>query len=156
MDHSRLMRSKPPGMSVRFCPKVGKRADVLRRPLCATTGLMRCSKQRLYSITSSATASSDGEISRQARSRCCTAVEAVIEVWSPARLEPPKNAKSGVAGDTHLSFSLLALGVADFAPVCPWQLAVQSASAARHSFGTAYGMSLRSGDSRPILHAINP
>jgi hypothetical protein len=58
-------------------------------------------------------------------------------------------------GDTHLSFSLLALGVPDFAPVCPRQLAVQSASAARQSFGTAYGMSLLSGGSWPLLHAIN-
>jgi|SRR6516162_4014593 len=58
-------------------------------------------------------------------------------------------------GDTHLSFSLLALGVPDFAPVCPRQLAVQSACAARQSFGTAYGMSLLSGGSWPMLHAIN-
>jgi hypothetical protein len=58
-------------------------------------------------------------------------------------------------GDTHLSFSLLALGVPDFAPLCPPQLAVQSASAARQSFGTAYGMSLLSGGSWPMLHAIN-
>jgi hypothetical protein len=58
-------------------------------------------------------------------------------------------------GDTHLSFSLLALGVPDFAPVCPRQLAVQSASAARQSFGTAYGTSLLSGGSWPLLHAIN-
>ena len=45
-------------------------------------------------------------------------------------------------GDTHLSFSLLASGGPDFTPVCARQLAVQSTSAARQSFGTAYGMSL--------------
>jgi hypothetical protein len=46
-------------------------------------------------------------------------------------------------------------GVSDFAAVCPRQLAVQSASAVRQPFGTAYGMSLLSGCSWLMLHAIN-
>jgi hypothetical protein len=41
--HDRCGRSHA-SMSVRFCPKADKRADVLERPLCAKTGLMRCSK----------------------------------------------------------------------------------------------------------------
>jgi hypothetical protein len=123
-------------------------------PLCANSDLTRRSKPRRYSITSSTRASSDGEISRQAFAALRGCGSCVVEVWL-LRLRAPKSAKSGVAGNTHLSFCLLALGVADFAPVCPWQLAVQSASAARQSFGTAYGVSLRSGDSRSMLHAIN-
>jgi hypothetical protein len=64
-------------------------------------------------------------------------------------------AKSGFAGDNYLSFSLFALGVSDFAAVCPRQLAVQSACAARQPFGTACGMSLLSAGSWPMLHVIN-
>ena len=61
-------------------------------------------------------------------------------------------------GDNYLSFSLFALGVSDFAAVCPRQLAVQSACAARQSFEcTAYGMLLTwlSGGPWLMLHAIN-
>jgi hypothetical protein len=47
-------------MSVRFCPKADKRADVLGRPLCANCVLTRRSKKHRYSITSSARASSVG------------------------------------------------------------------------------------------------
>jgi hypothetical protein len=57
-------------------------------------------------------------------------------------------------GDTHLSFSLLASGGPDFTPVCARQLAVQSTSAARQSFGIAYGMSPLSGACWPMLHSI--
>ena len=97
---------------------------------------------------------------RAATVRFQTCVRGTAWLWKlrrrglvTARLERPR-ALVRRCGDTHLSFSLLALGVPDFAPVCPWQLAVQSARAARQSFGN--GMSLRSGDSRPMLHAINP
>jgi hypothetical protein len=140
-------------MSALF-PKADKPEEAPTCPLCANSDLTRRSKPRRYSITSSTRASSDGEISRQAFAALRGCGSCVVEVWL-LRLRAPKSAKSGVAGNTHLSFCLLALGVADFAPVCPWQLAVQSASAARQSFGTAYGVSLRSGDSRSMLHAIN-
>jgi hypothetical protein len=58
-----------------LCPESRQIAVSLGMSALCHNRLMRCSKQRLYSITSSATASSDGEISRPARSRCCTAVE---------------------------------------------------------------------------------
>jgi hypothetical protein len=41
-------------VNVRFAPKADKRADVLGCPLCAISGLMHRSKDRRYSITSSA------------------------------------------------------------------------------------------------------
>src|SRR4029077_20642535 len=46
-------------MSVRFCPKADKRADLLGRPLCANTG-----NDKTYSITSSGRPSSIGGTSR--------------------------------------------------------------------------------------------
>jgi hypothetical protein len=56
------------------------------------------------------------------------------------------------AGDT---ISRFVLGVADVAAGCPRQLAVQSASAVRQPFEcTANGMSLLSGGSWLMLHAI--
>src|SRR5271169_1140489 len=45
-------------INVRFTPESGHQSDVFRCPLCARTRLMQCSKQRRYSITSSAAASS--------------------------------------------------------------------------------------------------
>jgi len=56
--------------------------------------------------------------------------------------------------DTYLGFSAFALGVPEVGAVCPRQLAVQSACAARQPFGTAYGMSLLSAGSWPMLHVI--
>src|SRR6516225_9964228 len=53
------------------------------------------------------------------------------------RAQPAVERSPTLPGDTYLSFSLFALGVSDFAAVCPRQLAVQSASAARQPFGTA-------------------
>jgi hypothetical protein len=60
------------------------------------------------------------------------------------------------AGDTYLSFSPFAVGAADVAPICPRQLAVQSASAVRQPFEcTAYDMSLLSVGSSLMLQAIS-
>jgi hypothetical protein len=47
-------------MHVRFAPKATIRSSSCDRSRCARTGLMHCSKLYLYSITSSATESSDG------------------------------------------------------------------------------------------------
>ena len=49
---------------VRFTPKSGHLQRTSRCPLCANSGLMHCSKQHRYSITSSAVVSSDGGIVR--------------------------------------------------------------------------------------------
>jgi len=79
----------------------------------------------------------------------------LISVCLP-RAQPAVEQSRALPGETYLGFSLFALGVPDSAPVSPRQLAVQSASAARQSFGTAYGMSLLSGGFWLMLHAINP
>jgi hypothetical protein len=44
-------------IDVRFTPKSGHRSARWQCPLCANSGLMHCSKERRYSITSSAVAS---------------------------------------------------------------------------------------------------
>jgi hypothetical protein len=51
--HDRCGRSHA-SMSVRYCRKADKRADVSGRPLCANSDLTRRSKRHRYSITSSA------------------------------------------------------------------------------------------------------
>src|SRR5262249_15648031 len=64
--------------------------------------------------------------------------------------------KSDISGGYSLELLPACIGVPDFAPICPRQLAVQSACAARQSFEcTAYGMSLLAGGSWLMLHAIN-
>src|SRR6516162_6034392 len=88
--------------------------------------------------------------------KLCRPVQ-LMSVYLPAR-SAGRRAKSGSARDNYLSFSLFALGVSDFAAVCPRQLAVQSACAARQSFEyAAYGMSLiwLSGCLWLMLHVIN-
>src|SRR6516225_8163174 len=52
-----------------------------------------------------------------------------------ARAQPAVEQSPALPGDTYLSFSLSALGVSDFAAVCPRQLAVQSTRAVRQPFG---------------------
>jgi hypothetical protein len=139
-----------------------------------------------HSITSSARASNVGGISRPSafavlrsmigstfvicwigKPRCRNAT---LHGWPklrhPAQLtsvclpraQPAVERSPASPGDNYLSFSLFALGVSDCAAVCPRQLAVQSAWAARQSFEcTAYGMSLTwlSGGPWLMLHAIN-
>jgi hypothetical protein len=50
---------------VRFTPKSGHRSAPSGCPLCAKSRLMHCSKESLYSITSSAPASKDGGMVRR-------------------------------------------------------------------------------------------
>jgi len=88
------------------------------------------------------------------KSRCRNAMLKTAHGWRKLRREaqlmsvclrraqPAVERSPALPGKTYLGFSLFALGVPDSAPVSPRQLAVQSASAARQSFGTAYGMSL--------------
>jgi hypothetical protein len=47
-------------LNVRLSPDSDRREDISAGPSRATSGLMRCSKQDRYSMTSSAMASSDG------------------------------------------------------------------------------------------------
>jgi len=49
---------------VRFTPQSGHRERASKCPLCTNSGLMQCSKQHLYSITSSALASGVAGMSR--------------------------------------------------------------------------------------------
>jgi hypothetical protein len=51
-------------MDVRSTLRSGARADIRRLNLCATSGLMYCSKQHRYSITSSTRSRNDSEMAR--------------------------------------------------------------------------------------------
>jgi hypothetical protein len=103
-----------------------------------------------YSLTWSARASRAGGISRP------SAVAVFMLTKSANRTLSLPQSEVRPAGDTYLSFSPFAVGAADVAPICPRQLAVQSASALRQPFEcTAYDMSLLSVGSSLMLQAIS-
>ena len=165
--HQRAIRADRPGPRWRLMcdairpaedlsPPGALHVDEQNRHTCSRSVVL-CLMRKASMISSTFMICSTG------KSRCRTAT---LDGWRkprrPAQLglftarSVRRRARSpALPGDTQLSFSLLALGFPDVGAVCPRQLAVQSACAARQPFGTAYGTSLLSGDSWLMLHAIN-